>query len=493
MNKIIKTGILAAVIGTGLVSCSDDFVDREFYQEVQQGPLKSTQEMQSFVRGAYVSMRNTQYYGADFLAYAEIRSDEMYSTLQGGYYTNVYNYTQVSNDPYARDTYNRIYEVVGKANIVINSDINALQGTAADKSTATFAQGQAYGLRAIAFFDAFRIYGQKYIPNGTLGIVLPLKYDPKALMPRATIAETEAQIDADFTKALQLMSTGTAYSNTKADLSVNALKGMMSRYYLYKGDYAKVRSLTNDLIGKYSVIDAGLHQVSFRFLMNGAAPNSIFELAVGINASLSTGSYRQRLNPLGYGNIVVSTSAYNSYASNDIRRNLISTSGTIRYLSSNSNDGTGKYTNAVGADNIKMLRYEEILLNGIEAELNGGDPAKALSYYRLIIAQRLSPIPRLDSNGNPVIDNDGNPVMDTGQDQANKITSVTLPMLKAERMKELLGEGLRQWDLRRWGDPIARPSVAPTDPNLNAFPIPRSETDIAGTPVLPNPGYDNSL
>ena len=119
MNKIIKTGILAAVIGTGLVSCSDDFVDREFYQEVQQGPLKSTQEMQSFVRGAYVSMRNTQYYGADFLAYAEIRSDEMYSTLQGGYYTNVYNYTQVSNDPYARDTYNRIYEVVGKANIVI--------------------------------------------------------------------------------------------------------------------------------------------------------------------------------------------------------------------------------------------------------------------------------------------------------------------------------------------------------------------------------------
>lgn len=467
MNKIIKTGILAAVIGTGLVSCSDDFVDREFYQEVQQGPLKSTQEMQSFVRGAYVSMRNTQYYGADFLAYAEIRSDEMYSTLQGGYYTNVYNYTQVSNDPYARDTYNRIYEVVGKANIVINSDLNAIQGTATDKSTATFAQGQAYGLRAIAFFDAFRIYGQKYIPNGTLGIVLPLKYDPKALMPRATIAETEAQIDADFTKALQLMSSGAAYSNTKTDLTVNALKGMMSRYYLYKGDYAKVRSLTNDLIGKYSVIAPGLHQTSFQFLMNGAAPNSIFELAVGINASLSTGSYRQRLNSLGYGNIVVSAVAYNTYATNDVRRSLITVSGTganaIRYLSNN--NGTGKYTNTVGADNIKILRYEEILLNGIEAELNGGDATKALNYYNQILTNR-------------------------GLDAA---TTVNMTLLKAERMKELLGEGLRQWDLRRWGDPIARPSVAPTDPNLNAFPIPRSETDIAGTPVLPNPGYDNSL
>jgi len=466
MNNIIKAGVFAAFVGSVIVSCSDDFVEREFYQEVEQSSLKTTQEMQSFVRGTYVSMRNTQYYGADFLAYAEIRSDEMYSTLQGGYYTNVYNYTQVSNDLYARDTYNRIYEVVGKANIVINSDLNSIQGTAADKATATFAQGQAYGLRAIAFFDAFRLYGQKYIPNGTLGIVLPLKFDPKALMARATIAETEAQIDADFTKALQLMSTGTVYSNTKSDLTVNALKGMMSRFYLYKGDYAKVRSLTNDLIGKYNVIAAGLHQTSFQFLMNGAAPNSIFELAVGVNSSLSTGSYRQRLNPLGYGNIVVSASAYNAYAANDIRRSLITVSGTganaVRYLSNN--NGTGKYTNNVGADNIKILRYEEILLNGIEAELNGGDSTKALTYYNQILTNR-------------------------GLDAA---TSVNMTLLKAERMKELLGEGLRQWDLRRWGDVVPRPAVASADQNLNAFPIPRTETDIAGTPVLPNPGYDNS-
>ncbi|MCD9853698.1 RagB/SusD family nutrient uptake outer membrane protein [Epilithonimonas sp. JDS] len=466
MNKIIKTGIFAVLIGSVAVSCSDDFVEREFFQEVGQSPLKTTQEMQSFVRGAYVSMRNTQYYGADFMAYAEVRSDEMYSTLQGGYYTNVYNYTQVSNDPYARDTYNRIYEVVGKANIVINSDLNGIGGTNVDKATATFAQGQAYGLRAIAFFDAFRTYGQKYIPNGTLGIVLPLKFEPTALMPRATIAETEAQIDADFTKALQLMTTGTSYSNTKSDLTVNALKGLMSRFYLYKGDYAKVRSLTNDLIGKYSVIPAGLHQTSFQFLMNGAAPNSIFELAVGVNSSLSTGSYRQRLNSLGYGNIVVSASAYNAYATNDIRRSLITVAGTgasaVRYLSNN--NGTGKYTNTVGADNIKMLRYEEILLNGIEAELNGGDATKALNYYNQILTNR-------------------------GLAAA---TTVDMTLLKAERMKELLGEGLRQWDLRRWGDAVPRPSVAPADQNLNAFPIPRSETDIAGTPVLPNPGYDNS-
>jgi hypothetical protein len=205
---------------------------------------------------------------------------------------------------------------------------------------------------------------------------MPLKYDPKALIARSTIVETETQIDKDFTKALELMTAGTSYfgASVKTELSVNALKGLMSRFYLYKGDYAKVRSLTNDIVAAasatnstFGVVAPGLFQTSFQFIMNGAAPNSIFELAVGTNASLSTGSYRQRLNPLGYANIVVSQAAYDAYSSTDIRKNLITTSSGIRYLSNN--NGTGKYTNTTGADNIKMLRYEEILLNGVEAEL----------------------------------------------------------------------------------------------------------------------------
>ncbi|QQQ26780.1 RagB/SusD family nutrient uptake outer membrane protein [Chryseobacterium indoltheticum] len=462
MKKIIKIGFLSLSIAAATIACSEDFVEREFYQDVEQAPLKTVNEVQAFVRGIYSSMRATAYYGADFLAYAEVRSDEMYSTLQAGYYQNVYNYTMLSNDPYAVNTYNQIYTAVAKANIVINTDMSTLEGGAANQNAGFYAQGQAYGLRAITFFDAFRLYGQKYIPTGTLGIVLPLKYDPKALMPRATIAETEAQIEADFTKALALMTANSSgQSASKTELNINSLKGMMSRFYLYKGDYVKVRSLTADIYKKYTVASPDLFQTTFSFIMNGAAPNSIFELAVGINSSLSTGSYRQRLNPQGYANVVVSKAAYDSYTDTDIRKKLITISGGVRYLSNN--NGTGKYTNIVGADNIKMLRYEEILLNGVEAELNGGDPLKALEYYNLIITNRGLPA----------------------------ATSVTIPLLKQERMKELLGEGLRQWDLRRWGDTVPRPSSASTDANLNAFPIPRGETDLANSPIKSNPGYDN--
>lgn len=481
MKNKIKIGALAFALALSGVSCSDNFVDTEFFQSVPDGPLKSVNEMNSFILGAYASMRNTAYYGCDFLAYGEVRSDEMYGNLAGGYYTQIVNYSQTSNDTYANNTYNKIYETVAKANRVIGVDLATLPQS--DQQAALYAQGQAYGLRAIAFFDAFRLYGQKYIPNGTLGVVLPLKYDPTAMQARATIADTETQIDADFTKALQLMmANGSATNTTKTELTVNSLKGMMSRFYLYKGDYAKVRSLTNDLNGKYSVAGAALLQETFRFTMNGAAPNSIFELAVGTNASLSTSSYRQRLNPNGYGTIVVNDATYNSYADTDVRKKFIVASGTYRYLSTGSNSsGIGKYTQGVGADNIKMLRYEEILLNGVEAELNGGDPAKALNYYKAILRERLTDIKNAGGN-----------IVQTVQQQLDAITSVNMNLLKAERMKELLGEGVRQWDLRRWGDPVPRAGTAKTDPNLNAFPIPRKETDISGTLIKPNPGYDNS-
>lgn len=493
MNKTIKIGLLSIAMAMTASSCSDDFVERQFSQEVEQAPLTTLNEVDAFVRGGYVSMRSNTYYGADFLAYGEVRSDEMISNLAGGYYQNVMNYTMLSNDAYAVNTYTQIYALVAKANILINTDMATITGSELDRKAARYAQGQAYAMRAIGFFDLHRLYGQKY-SGGTLGIVLPLKYDPKALMPRATIAETEAQIDADFTKALALMTAnGSAGNVVKTELNINSVKGLASRFYLFKADYPKVRTFTNDLVGKYSIPGASSLQESFRFSLNGAAPNSIFELAVGINASLSTNSYRQRLNPNGYGNIVVNASTLAAYANNDVRKSFITTSGGTRYLSFNSNaNGVGKYTQGVGADNIKMLRYEEVLLNGVEAELNGGSPTKALNYYKQILGNRLMDTYLMNADGTFQLDADGNKIVDkTVQQQLNLITTVDLPMLKTERLKELLGEGIRQWDLRRWGEAVPRPANASTDIKLNAFPIPRSETDLSGSPIEANPGYDN--
>ncbi|AQX04613.1 RagB/SusD family nutrient uptake outer membrane protein [Elizabethkingia meningoseptica] len=450
--KYLKFAALALVISTVNTSCSNDFVDTKFNQDVEQAPLKTAEEAHSFILGAYASMRGGAYYGRDFLAYGEIRSDEMFSNGNFGYYNTVANYTMTSSDSYATSTYNQMYAAVAKANVLINTDVNGITGGDSNKKQVQYYQGQAYAVRAQVFFDLLRLYGQKY-SGGTLGVVLPLKYDPKANMARATITDTETQIEKDFNQALTIMQANNGFENpdAKTELSINAVKSLMTRYYLYKKDYAKVRSLVNDIASSYEVAGKSLFKLTYSKKLNGAAPNSIFELAVGVAAALSTDSYGYQLNFDGYGNVVVEDDTYASYTNDDIRKDLV--------LSDDYNYLNGKYSDLNGENNIKIIRIEEVLLNGIEAELNGGSAAKALQYYNSIIRER----------------------------GLAEVTSVDMAMLKAERAKELLGEGFRQWDLLRWGDPIP----GNTNRQLLAFPIPRSETDIAGTLVKSNPGYDN--
>ncbi len=453
--KYLKQIFLIAGLSAATLSCSDDFVETEFGQSVEQAPLTSLNEVESFARGMYASMRSKTYYGRDYSVFAEVRSDEMYSNLYAGYFNSVYNYTMTSSDAYARDTYAQIYTAVAKANIIINTDVNGITGTESDKAAVQYHQGQAYAMRALYFFDLLRLYGQKYT-GGTTGIVTPLEYNPKNQQARGTIAENEAQIESDFNKALQLMTEFNDYEDptTKTEVSSYAVKALMCRYYLYKEDYAKVRSLVNDIVesGVYAVIPKDSYVGSWK---SSSQNNSIFELAVGVAGANGTDSLGYIYNINGYGNTVINPNTIATFADNDVRTSLIDYDDEY-YLD-------GKYPSLEGADNLKLIRYEEVILDGVEAELNGGDPEKALEYYNMILVNR-------------------------GLDAA---TTVNMDLLKAERSKELLGEGFRMWDMLRWGDTIERPDGASTNPQLLAFPIPRAETDIAGTPVTSNPGYDN--
>lgn len=449
--NIIKTAILAIGISAATLSCSDDFVETKFYQDVEQAPLTSLTEVESFERGMYTSMRASTYYGRDYGLYAEVRSDEMYSNGYAGYYNTVYRYIMTSSDAYARDTYRQIYTAVGKANILINTDVNGIQGNDSQRDAVRYHIGQAYALRALFFFDLLKLYGQKYA-GGNVGIVTPLIYDPKALQARGTVAENEAQIEADFIKGLDMMQNYNIGSSDPTFLNINAVKALMGRFYLYKKDYAKVRTLVSEIANAYQVIPAASYVGAWS---SAKQNNSIFELAVGVPGSNGTDSWGYMLNYNGYGNVVMRSSLYNSYSSNDIRKSIVSLTDGEYYLY--------KYPNLEGTDNIKIVRIEEVLLNGVEAELNGGSSAIALNYYNRLITNR----------------------------GLAAVTSVDMTTLKSERAKELVGEGFRLWDLLRWGNAVPRPSGASTNIQLNAFPIPRTETDISGTPVVSNPGYDN--
>lgn len=446
-----------------LTSCSRDFTETKFFQEELETSIATAEDLNTFLQGTYAKMRSTSYLGSLYRGYAQIHTDETYCTQYSG--RNVqfatYRLTSLSGDP--ADTWYAIYQTIANANIVINASddltLNGVRGAAATQRVKNI-KAQAYAIRALAFFDLLKLYGQQY-SGGNLGVVLPTKFNSDAKMPRATVAETKAQIEADFAKAL--LDIGTT-NNGVVNLNANSIKALMSRYYLFAGDYAKVRQYADEVInsGAYSVISAGDYVDSFS---KSGVENSIFELAVGLNGALGTTSYDYIMNHGGYANVAVLQDAVSMYNATDVRRNVIVQDDEY-YLS-------GKFSDLRGATNIKLVRYEEVLLNAAEAHLMpGGDTAKALAYYNQILTNR-------------------------GLAAA---TSVTLDDIKKERSKELIGEGFRFWDLLRWGSTIPYHTNAGVrdntkdktiGDNLLAFPIPQTETNVSGTPVKSNPGYDN--
>ena len=477
MRKIIYT-LLSLTTGFALTSCSKDFTETQFHQGEQMAPLSSVEQLTSFVNGTYVKMRDVYYLGSYYRAYGEVRSDEMYNTEKTGRLLGVSTYTMKTTEQEAESTWKAIYRVIGNANIAINAADNLTWGGSNDpQETANEIKrlkGQAYTIRALALFDLLRLYGQQYA-GGTLGVPIPLQYDPNASSTRATVAQTEAQIESDLNRANALFEAiGDVVEQTSSSeknyISPLALKAIASRYYLYKGDYAKVAELSEEIIssGKYAVAAKDDLQGTFS---KPDAGNSVFELTVGTTSSLSSDAYDYLVHySPGYAQLAVSEQAVALYEANDVRRTFITSGvlgGQTKYFLNN------KFYGLQGSNNIKVIRYEEVLLNAIEAHLNTDDRRgtgnKTKGYYNTLRHER----------------------------GLSDVSAVTLDDLKKERVRELVGEGQRYWDLLRWAAAIPQLNSAGNvvrsrniGDKLLAFPIPKSEVDSPNSGgVSQNEGY----
>ena len=465
-------------------SCSKDFTETQFFQSdsADEG-ITSVEQLSSLLRGAYVSMRDANYLGCNYRAYAEVRSDEMHYLFNAPSLTEVATYTLSGQDVYSPPefTWKTIYQVVASANIVLSApdDLPWGEGNTPQERTNEVKKlkAQAYTVRALAFFDLLRLYGQKYT-GGTLGIVLPTRYDANARSTRATIAQTEAQIEADFQKAVELFEQVAASQGVPLEnlvdtdhrnyISPLAVKALQSRYYLYKGEWQRAAECAQE------VIRSGIYQPAAASDLKGSfqkanASNSIFELTIGINGTLSTQSYDYLIHSRGTGALAVSQQAQQLYEPGDVRASLIETDDPLGVEMYFLND---KFSDLEGNSNIKVIRYEEVMLNAIEALLHSGDNETALTLYNELRAQR---------------------------GFTEEADAISLDELKKERVRELLGEGFRYWDLLRWGDTVPQgnidgsfsPNNNKTVPNrLFAFPIPQIERMSPNSKgVQQNEGY----
>ena len=485
---IIKLSFIASLALLAINSCSDaDFLDMKPLGIAAKGDLTAGGfEEDAF--GLYGKIR-TQEGVADWNRYwfQSIRSDDAAkgsSPTDAATLGNVMDNFQYSPTEFASN-WNGHYNLIFACNDLV-LDVEAA-GATDQGSIVNVAEAKA--IRAFAYFDLRRDYGQ--VPIVLNKIVKPID----GVKAKSTVAEVDAQIISDLEFAiLHLPLSWPEYPGRATKGFANSL---LAKLYLYQGDWKKALAKSQEVInsGQYNLMP------SYETLFTKAANNSretIFEvqfLVVGRtyysnNYFESQGVRGSGVWDLGWGFNVPTTNLINAYEANDPRKGL-----TI--LTSGQSDGFGNtlpasppldqlywnkkaYTipeerrsfgeNKNHWENVKIMRYADVLLIAAEAANEDGNSGLAATY--------LEEVRKRARGANTSI----LPIVSGGQ-------STVRTAIKQERRIEFAMEGERFYDLVRWGDAAAVLGGRGYQTKHQYYPIPQTAIDQSGGVLIQNPNY----
>ncbi|MDR0193818.1 MAG: RagB/SusD family nutrient uptake outer membrane protein [Myroides sp.] len=455
------------------VSCS---LDSELTENIDydKNPIKNDAELKAASIGVYSLMKAPEYYGNNIIAFSEVRSDNAYSNNETNRLGNVSSFALTPTAKYPVETWTQIYKVISAANRVIDANYPSMGKTAEQY------KGEAYVLRALAHYDLVRNYGEQYVNDGGLvakGVPYIKKYaDIDSKVSRGTVGNNRSSIYEDFDKGIELLKKGGG--NSKIKISLAAAYGLKARAALFFSNWESKDLVIAKDFAKQAMNTSGggiVPRAGFKDIFNADDPqsNSLFEIKFsGVdNPGTNSLSYVYTLTEMGgYGPIVVNFKVAElfgadapeaSKVANDIRADI----DMIR----NNYEGTlqnfGKYVRM--SSNIKVLRYEEMLLTFIEADfrLNNTISSESLEYLNALRNNRLI--------------------------KYNNVATYSLEDIRVERQKELLFEGFGFEDAMRFHRPIKNPTIQGGGiiygKPLLAFPIPQSEINASG--IEQNQGY----
>lgn len=443
--KNIKLIILSTVLLSIFSSCSDEIDNLSPFTEVDPVEfLDSPNAFQIAVDGMYNQFFN--YYaspGSAMQGIPDILSDNAVLATSGRRSNEVYyDYRYSSADGGALALYfSEAYEAVNVANLVIGQIDNLPAGDARDNIL-----GQALAGRAFAHFDLVRTYGPIPTQSGDANNALGVTYvkvedgdidDPFISPVRESVASNYTEIVNDLVTASTLI----AEDNTEGRLTRNGVFAILSRVYLYMGQYQNAIDAANQVTTPLASIDdlPGVYTDS-----NNAGIVVEFSVNTSSEANFSNvGVIYSQGSIDGDGNITNTISEYvvdfeffNSIDNDDARKNV------IQFDSANDDDehnGIRKFLGEEGQVNgrldIKVIRAAEVLLNKAEAQFELGLEGPALATLNQLREERF---------------NTFTPGTETGQDLENAI--------QFERRVELAFEGHRFFDLKRRGESIQRSS-----------------------------------
>ncbi|MEN9570288.1 MAG: hypothetical protein RL172_1519 [Bacteroidota bacterium] len=461
MKLTIKKLLILVVAGNLLYSCQKLDVNSPVDVPTEL-VFKNADGLRSALTGLYSNLQQRDYYGGYYPLMADLNSDVC---TAGGYDVpaiNDINAHAISNaNVFVEKMYLSIYKVIANANEILAVVDDLKDANLSDDERAAI-KGQTLAIRALAHFDALRMFGYHWDAASAYGIpVVTAPQKAYDVVQRSTVANSYTAIITDLTAADALLD-GAELSAQYAN-SMFA-KALLARVYLYQKNYTQAAAFAQAVIddGTYSLVEAG--DLSSVYTGRLSA-ESIFELSFDAqNQSFFNGSTYVRDDALRTEIFFLANQGMSDFFAgrpDDQRSQLLDfTNNDVSILP----DGrTQKYRGEVTKDNpAYIIRIAELYLIAAEAKglANGGlELLNSLREHRGLAALTVTDVPDNETFVQAVLD---------------------------ERLAELNFEGHRFFDLARLGK---IEDVLEVDNTNAVFPIPQREITATNNTLQQNPGY----
>lgn len=506
--------IIISVFSLGLVSCDMDLKPYNAIPDTE--ALQSYTDFVNLRTGLYSPLRGMTTGGN--LLVPEMMTDNFnavvgFSNSYGDMYRWQYN-TQTDD---FESIWGGYQGLIGRCNHLIQFaqlvDLTDEEKFSEDQALeANQVIGEAYFIRAFCLFNLAQYFCADYEastanqPNS--GIAFSTEYAPTSdnskYPARATLAETYEQIKSDIAAAKPLIPakpTSLNSANPQAFVSQDVITAFEARVALAMDDYATAAQKATQLInsGNYALCADADEIVDMWH--NDNTPEAIWQLPIPSSNELAnqTGQYFLPYNDGSTPDYIPSGDFLDIWYSNDMRIpayfkvETISTSngttGTVYELNkypddSNIHQNIVKTESGRWQSEPKVFRIAEMYLIAAEAYAQSGNVSEGAKYLNELQANRFSNF--------------------TAETYGN--ATELMNEVKNERRREMVCEGTRLFDLKRWKMGVNRTSTqqddlclfpgssvttnlvkAANDPKM-ILPIPKAEID-ANPQIVQNPGY----
>lgn len=459
MNKILNIITFAAAVS--LVSCE---LDKEPEANLPQSAAFSSVTSIGYLEdGAYSRLRAA--YNVPCMIVPDLQADYVHAC--DGFsntYGEVYKWSFRQNDYDVADAWNYLYAGIGQFNYVIDGIEHKLgfKPTDAEQAALDGIRGRMYLMRAMSYSLLCERFCADYdaatAKKEYSGVPLITTYTPADKPSRATLYDVYDQILKDLQVAKGLLAGQRGKANA-IRLNIDCVTALEAHVCLQMDNYTEALAKANELIGNaaYALVDSQeeledmwLYDTSSEIIFSFYASKTELPAQFGLPTfeDYYSGQQAQSLMLVDY---IPTQSCLDAYDASDWRRSAYFLDASITtpvdgrlYLpllngigayafpkltliskySGNPNLRTSSAWNT--RNTFKVFRLAEMYLIAAEAaaQLSGDakTPLNALRTHRGL----------------------------------EELATVTLADVKQERYRELLLEGMRLVDLKRWGDGMVR-------------------------------------